>query len=104
MQISLMLGDEDMAIEILDFVFCVSEDMDAKKVLYEFMGRVWGDGNTTLHLASFLGMGNLVKKLIQYGANTTRLNDRRYKPVDCAGDDQTIDIFKTYESPIDGTL
>ncbi|KAI8895817.1 hypothetical protein BC833DRAFT_517448, partial [Globomyces pollinis-pini] len=58
------------------------------------LGRVWGDGNTALHLASFLGMSELVKKLIELGAATSKSNDRKYKPVDCAGDDITRMMFE----------
>jgi hypothetical protein len=89
------LGEEDIAIDILEFVTNITEEIEARKVLYEFMGRIWGDGNTTLHLASFLGMCELVKKLIELGAATGKANNRKYKPVDCAGDDETRNMFET---------
>ncbi|KAK9759359.1 hypothetical protein K7432_017777, partial [Basidiobolus ranarum] len=92
-QIACMLGDEELGLDILQYVAYESEKMDAKKVLYEFMSRVWGGGNTTLHLASFLGMADLVKKLLDLGANTNKRNDRKYKPVDCADDDKTRALF-----------
>ncbi|ORY00071.1 hypothetical protein K493DRAFT_157822, partial [Basidiobolus meristosporus CBS 931.73] len=93
LQIACMLGDEELALDILQYVAYESEKMDAKKVLYEFMSRVWGGGNTALHLASFLGMADLVKKLLDLGANTNKRNDRKYKPVDCADDDETRALF-----------
>ncbi|ORX76071.1 hypothetical protein K493DRAFT_246684, partial [Basidiobolus meristosporus CBS 931.73] len=93
LQIACMLGDEELGLDILQYVAHESEKMDAKKVLYEFMSRVWGGGNTALHLASFLGMADLVKKLLDLGANTNKRNDRKYKPVDCADDDETRSLF-----------
>ncbi|ORY51480.1 ankyrin [Rhizoclosmatium globosum] len=59
------------------------------------MGRVWGDGNTVLHLASFLGMSDLVKRLLELGANPNKKNGRLYKPVDCCDTDETRNVFST---------
>jgi hypothetical protein len=95
LQIACILGEEDIALDILDFVTRITEEIEAKKVLYEFMGRVWGDGNTPLHLASFMGMSDLVTKMIELGAATSKVNNRKYKPVDCAGDDLTRMAFET---------
>lgn len=94
-QIACILGEEDIALDILEFITDITEDMEARKVLYEFMGRIWGDGNTTLHLASFMGMCDLVTRLIELGAATSKANNRKYKPVDCAGDDLTRNVFET---------
>ncbi|KAJ1555140.1 hypothetical protein HK096_008407 [Nowakowskiella sp. JEL0078] len=93
MHITCMLGDEDMALEILEFVFRITDEIDARKVLYEFLGRVWGFGNTVLHLAAFHGMSGLVEKLLQHGANPNKKNDRGYRPVDCTEDNETRLVF-----------
>ncbi|KAL3895769.1 MAG: hypothetical protein SGCHY_004497 [Lobulomycetales sp.] len=90
-----MLGDEDVALEILEFVSNFTQEIDAKKILYEFMGRVWGNGNTVLHLASFMGMCDLVKRLLELGAAQNKVNERKYKPVDCADDDEMRKMFST---------
>lgn len=95
MHIAVLLGHEDVAIAFLDFVIKITDEIQAKKVLYEFMGRVWGDGNTTLHLASFMGMNELVTIMIELGAATGKSNNQKYKPVDCAGDDLTRNVFET---------
>jgi hypothetical protein len=92
-QIACLLGDEDIASDILEFVAKITEEIGSKKVLLEFVGRVWGGGNTVLHLASFLGMGDLVKRLLELGANPNKRNDRNYRPVDCADDDVTRKMF-----------
>ncbi|KAI8826419.1 hypothetical protein BJ741DRAFT_42600 [Chytriomyces cf. hyalinus JEL632] len=96
-QIACILGDEDSALDILDFVSSSTEEIGARKVLCEFMGRVWGDGNTVLHLASFLGMSELVKRLLELGANPNKKNGRLYKPVDCADTDETRIVFSTVD-------
>ncbi|XJO72475.1 hypothetical protein BDV3_003586 [Batrachochytrium dendrobatidis] len=94
-QIACILGDEEIAMVILDFVVHVTDEIDARKVLYEFMGRIWGNGNTVLHLASFLGMSELVKRLLELGAAPGKFNERKYRPVDCADDDCTRKMFET---------
>jgi ankyrin repeat protein len=96
-QLACLLGEEDIAIEILSFVKRVTEDIEARKLLYEFMGRIWGNGNTVLHLASFMGMSALVKILLELGAAKGKLNERKYKPVDCTNDDATLIAFETVE-------
>lgn len=98
-QIAVILGDEDIALDVLNFVAETTEAIDAKKLLFEFMGRIWGNGNTTLHLASFQGMSCLVKRMIQLGATTSKMNERHFKAVDCAFDDETIDVFKNSDQP-----
>ncbi|KAI8587088.1 hypothetical protein BDZ88DRAFT_382514, partial [Geranomyces variabilis] len=85
-QIACVLNEEDIALDLLDFVARVTEEIESRKVLYEFMGRVWGNGNTVLHLASFQGMSALVKRLLELGAAGKKRNDRNYRPVDCADD------------------
>lgn len=98
-QVACILGEEDIAMDILDFITRTAEEIDARIILYEFMGRMWGEGNTTLHLASFMGMHCLVEELIKHGAATGKANLKNYKPVDCAGDDLTRNAFETaYES------
>jgi hypothetical protein len=99
-QIATLLGEEDIAIDILEFVIQITEEIHARKVLYEFMGRAWGEGNTLLHLASFMGMTELVTRLIELGAATAKQNNNKYKPVDCACDDETRDVFETVQEGI----
>ncbi|KAF9948880.1 hypothetical protein BGZ72_009242 [Mortierella alpina] len=92
-QIACFLFNEDLALDLLNFVAKASEELESKKILYEFMGKMWGDGNTTLHLASFLGMADLTKRLLDLGANVYKMNDRKYKPVDCADENTTMSLF-----------
>ncbi|KAF9909140.1 hypothetical protein EC991_009050 [Linnemannia zychae] len=92
-QIACFLFNEEMALDMLNFVAKASEELESKKILYEFMGKMWGDGNTTLHLASFLGMADLTKRLLDLGANIYKMNHRKYKPVDCADENTTMSLF-----------
>lgn len=92
-QIACFLLNEEMALDLLNFVAKASDELESKKILYEFMGKLWGDGNTTLHLASFLGMADLTKRLLDLGANVYKMNDRKYKPVDCADENTTMSLF-----------
>ncbi|KAF8928658.1 hypothetical protein BGZ58_009462 [Dissophora ornata] len=92
-QIACFLFNEEMALDLLNFVAKASDELESKKILYEFMGKMWGDGNTTLHLASFLGMADLTKRLLDLGANVYKMNDRKYKPVDCADENTTMSLF-----------
>lgn len=92
--IACFLGDEELAVDILNLVANAAQTLDARKVLFEFMGRVWGAGNTVLHLASFMGMEDLVKRLLEMGANFNRRNDLGYRPVDCTDDELTRARFQ----------
>jgi hypothetical protein len=38
-------------------------------------------------------MSELVKRLLELGANRNRKNERFYKPVDCADDTETRNMF-----------
>ena len=100
LQIACLLGEEEIALEILEFVNRISDEIDAKIILYEFMGRIWGDGNTVLHLASFVCMDELVGKLLELGAAPGKVNNRKYLPVDCASDDGTRVMFETKQESI----
>jgi len=40
-------------------------------------------------------MSTLVKRLLELGANPSKRNERGYRPVDCADDHETRDLFIT---------
>jgi len=97
-----ILGDEDLALDLLDFIQRITDELESKKPLLEFVGRLWGDGNTVLHLASFMGLDQLVIRLIELGANTNKRNERQYRPADCVADEVMCAAFNTL--PLDGTF
>ena len=81
LQMACALNDPEIAIILMDF--CTTKDLD----------RTWGRENTALHLASFQGMPDVVKKLLSQKANPNLRNSNGYRPVDCAGDKETREVF-----------
>ncbi|KAJ3330482.1 hypothetical protein HDU93_000365 [Gonapodya sp. JEL0774] len=96
-------ADEDTALVLLRYVRSVSTAMKSRKVLGEFVGRVWGDGNSALHLAAYYGMARLVRELIECGANVGKKNGMGYRAVDCAADDETRDALRVVSPEGPGT-
>jgi hypothetical protein len=80
MQIACMNGEEEMATDILKYIYKHTHTKQ-KLLLMEFLGKTWGDGNTTLHLASFQGMSDLVKFMLKCGANILKKNGRMYRVI-----------------------
>lgn len=56
LQLSLLRGQDDMARDIIDATLSV-DDLDA----------VCGGGNTALHVATFLGAKDIVRRLLERG-------------------------------------
>ena len=100
LHIACILGEDEIASDILEFVVYITDEIHSKKILFEFIGRVWGDGNTVLHLVSFQGMSKLVRRLLELGANPNKKNSRHYRPVDCADDDETRFMFSLYTAAV----
>eukprot|EP00835_Amoeboradix_gromovi_P003454 NODE_229_length_13800_cov_0.838114.p3 type:complete len:478 gc:universal NODE_229_length_13800_cov_0.838114:1205-2638(+) len=92
-QIAIFSGDEDMALDILNYVEKQSVKLGSKMVLLAFLGMMWGNGNTTLHLASFHGITPLVRKLLELGASPTKKNQKKYTAIDCCADQETSKLF-----------
>ena len=93
-QIACFLGEEELALDLVEFVAMEVDLLETRKILLELLGRVWGNGNTLLHLASFHGMADLVRRLLELGANANKKNELGYRPVDCADDGQTGQLFQ----------
>ena len=77
LQIACVLGEEEIAKDLLEYVH--RHTKHKKLLMMEFLGKTWGDGNTSLHLASFQGMSEIVQELLDYGANSNKRNGRGYK-------------------------
>ncbi|KAI9222246.1 hypothetical protein BC828DRAFT_36142 [Blastocladiella britannica] len=89
-QIACFLGEEDIALDILNYLATEAEEIGSKYALVTFLTSMWGNGNTTLHLAAFLGMGDLVGRILElHPSLAAKRNDRKYKPVDCTDDEVT---------------
>lgn len=107
LQLVCLLGDEDMAIVLFDFLLQMTLEMDSKILLLEFIHRTFGRNNTILHLAAYLGYKNLVQKLIEAGASVYVRNDYNYKrnrfyishlAIDLVDDPETSIIFNNTPS------
>jgi ankyrin repeat protein len=75
------MGDEDMAVALFDFLLQMTSEMDSKILLLEFIHRTFGQNNTILHLAAYLGFTHLVQKLIESGASVYVRNGNNYKRI-----------------------
>lgn len=64
----------------------------APQDLAKFIGHKWGDHNSSLHLACFLGMPELVQLLLACGADPTAENMRRVRPTDCCHPDDACRV------------
>ncbi|KAI8815469.1 hypothetical protein BJ742DRAFT_783675 [Cladochytrium replicatum] len=74
---------------------CVDEPIDEMR---------WGENNTLLHLAAYLGTTNCVKPLLLKGASPTATNDRKVTPLDLCADDDTRAVMIGGEPPDIQTL
>lgn len=58
-----------------------------------FVQHVWGQGNTSLHLAVFLNRPRVVKALLDLGASVDCLNAKQKSVIDCCRDQSMLDIL-----------
>ncbi|RKP03516.1 hypothetical protein CXG81DRAFT_9488, partial [Caulochytrium protostelioides] len=91
--IAVLCFDEDMAMDILNFVLMMTEDTSMCVLRSTFLSRTCGNGNTVLHLAAFLGNAELVEGLLRAGAVTNKRNDKGYRASDCSFDPETSEIL-----------
>ncbi|KAI8919746.1 hypothetical protein BC831DRAFT_480228 [Entophlyctis helioformis] len=82
LQFAILLGQDAIARDILERSF--KEDLD----------ETFGGSNTALHLATFLGAKELVKLLIERGANRSARNAKGFAPVDVIDDPEMRNVFQ----------
>jgi ankyrin repeat protein len=58
------------------------------------LDATFGDGNTALHLAVFLGAGDLVTALVERGASLTVKNGKGFTPVDVSDRPEIIALLQ----------
>ncbi|ORZ24504.1 hypothetical protein BCR42DRAFT_91815 [Absidia repens] len=100
LQMALFLQHETIARSILAFLQHYASPAD----LEHFVNHTWGHGNSSLHLASFLGMENLVRLLLECGADTTHRNTRQYGPLDGCTKSVCIQLLQPFYSPASTTI
>ncbi|KAK9767606.1 hypothetical protein K7432_002492 [Basidiobolus ranarum] len=93
LQLACLYSREKIALQILDFLSKELNKRESKDLLFNTISHVWGRGNTTLHLASFVGLTTLVKRLLELDMNPYVKNDLGYSSVDCATEHETKKVF-----------
>ncbi|KNE62286.1 hypothetical protein AMAG_18840 [Allomyces macrogynus ATCC 38327] len=93
-QVACFLGEEEIALDLVNFM-AKGNDVASKVAVTDLLGHAWGGRNTTLHLASFLGMADLVARILALvPALGIEKNNRKYLPVDCTDDVVTQTHFR----------
>ncbi|KAI9267924.1 hypothetical protein BDA99DRAFT_504378 [Phascolomyces articulosus] len=91
LQLALVLKSTSVAFQILGYL----KQHASKQQLDTFLGHVWGQRNTTLHLACFWNMSRLVRLLLDLGADTMTRNTRLVLPVDCCTNTDCLVLLST---------
>ncbi|GAN08475.1 hypothetical protein MAM1_0206c07987 [Mucor ambiguus] len=86
LQLALMTSSESMVMSLLAQLKLHASPAELK----HFVNHVWGQGNTSLHLAVFLKRHSVVKALLDLGCISDVSNARNKRPVDCCFGDQAI--------------
>lgn len=98
LQICVLQGDEEMALDILDYFYRATEKLGGRKALvHEFLAHQFGFGNTVLHLAAFMGMSELCRRLLELGASPNSRNSRNFRPLDCANEEDARQQFLDFK-------
>ncbi|RKP22993.1 hypothetical protein SYNPS1DRAFT_19282, partial [Syncephalis pseudoplumigaleata] len=82
LQLALLAQQESIAKDILNVTF--DQDIDL----------TFGDGNTALHLAVFLGLHDVVTLLVERGANTLIKNGKGFTPVDVSDRPDVVALLR----------
>ncbi|KAI9315718.1 hypothetical protein BX666DRAFT_1813750, partial [Dichotomocladium elegans] len=82
LQVAMFHKNEALACQIVSFLRLHADPRE----LTSFLNHVWGNKNTSLHLACFLAMPRLVKLLLELGANPATLNGRKLTAAECCKD------------------
>ncbi|KAJ9084348.1 hypothetical protein DSO57_1025451 [Entomophthora muscae] len=94
LHMALVGGDDELAEWLLHFLVDASVGNGDPRVLLLFLAATCGGGNTPLHLAAFFGMADVVRRLLELGANPNTRNALKYRPVDCADSTETRSLFQ----------
>lgn len=86
LQLALMTSSESMVMTLLAQLKLHASPAELK----HFVNHVWGQGNTSLHLAVFLKRHSVVKALLDLGCLSDVSNARNKRAVDCCFGDQAI--------------
>ncbi|KAI8803543.1 hypothetical protein BJ742DRAFT_828663 [Cladochytrium replicatum] len=83
LQLAILTGNDSIARDIIE------------RTLKDDLDLTFGGGNTALHLATFVGAKDLVKLLLERGANRALRNSKGFAPVDVVDDTDMRATFET---------
>ncbi|KAI9299883.1 ankyrin repeat-containing domain protein [Cunninghamella echinulata] len=95
LQLALFFKKESFAKKLLNFLYHHQEQQQLSSNEFQsFINHTWGNKNTSLHLACFLGMPSLVALLLKLGAHPNPINLKNYGPLDGCTNNQCIQLIK----------
>lgn len=95
LQLALMTSSESMVMTLLAQLKLHASPTELK----HFVNHIWGQGNTSLHLAVFLKRNLVVKALLALGCLSDVRNARNKQAVDCCyGDQAILDLFLYHDN------
>ncbi|KAG2215632.1 hypothetical protein INT46_006236 [Mucor plumbeus] len=90
LQLALMTSSESTVMTLLAQLKLHASPTELK----HFVNHIWGQGNTSLHLAVFLKRNLVIKALLALGCSSNVRNIRNKQAVDCCyGDQAILDLF-----------
>ncbi|KAI8641859.1 hypothetical protein BD408DRAFT_417520 [Parasitella parasitica] len=90
LQLALITSSESTVMALLAQLKIHASPVELK----QFVNHVWGQKNTSLHLAVFLKRHLVVKALLDLGCESDGCNARNKKSIDCSCDDPAmLDVF-----------
>ncbi|ORZ02588.1 ankyrin repeat-containing domain protein [Syncephalastrum racemosum] len=94
LQLALIQGRKELACMILTYL---NKQRDANaSELRVFVNHVWGQRNTTLHLACFWNMPRLVRLLLDLGADPAIRNAKQLSPLDCCTNESLVTLLMNH--------
>jgi hypothetical protein len=91
LQLALLCSSEGTVMALLNQLKVHASTADLK----QFVNHVWGQGNTSLHLAVFLKRPLVIKALMDLGCVSGALNARKKTAADCClGDQDILDVLR----------
>jgi hypothetical protein len=92
LQLALLTSSESTALLLLNQLKHHAKPAELKL----FIHHLYGQGNSSLHLAVFLNRPRVVKALIDLGASADCLNGRKKNLMDCCRDPSMVDLLQSF--------
>ncbi|KAI8072136.1 uncharacterized protein B0P05DRAFT_548998 [Gilbertella persicaria] len=86
LQLALLVSSESMVLTLLHQLKAHATRAELK----QFVNHIWGQGNSSLHLACFLKRKAVIKVLLDLGCSTDILNTKKKSASDCCLGDASV--------------